>query len=298
VTRVFTAGFDAIGVSNHVTVADAAALPEALAIARREVEAIEAACSRFRDDSELSRVNRAAGTPIEASPLLAEALRAALRAAAATRGIVDPTVGATMRSLGYDRNFDLVGRSVRGGFRAIPASGWRSVVLDTRTRLVRVPAGVELDLGATAKALAADRIARCIKWETGSDVLVALGGDIAAAGAPARGWPVRVTDDHRRPAGEGQTVVVRDGGLATSSTMVRRWRSGGVELHHIVNPRTGSPVVSCWRTASVAAASCLDANAAATAAIVKGELALDWLETAGLPARLVRGDGSVAYTRH
>jgi thiamine biosynthesis lipoprotein len=285
-----------MGVSNQITVGGRAALPEALAIARREVQAIDDACSRFRDDSELARLNRAAGRTMQVSSLLAEALKAALAAAAATGGLVDPTVGATMRALGYDRDFELVLRRERGAFSVVPARGWSSIRLDTRHNTVRVPAGVELDLGAISKALAADRIAAAVNDAIGSDVLVALGGDIAVAGAPARGWPVRVTDDHRRPSGDGQTVSVTDGGLATSSTAVRRWRSGGIDMHHIVDPRTGVPVASCWRTVSVAAASCVEANAAATAAIVKGEDALGWLERAALPARLVRLDGSVART--
>ena len=129
----------------------------------------------------------------------------------------------------------------------------------------------------------------------GSGVLVSLGGDISTAGdGPREGWPVRVTDDHRdASAPDGQTVTLRSGGLATSSTMVRRWRAAGVERHHIVDPRTGLPVREFWRTASVAAPSCVQANTASTAAIVRGPTAPAWLNLLGLPARLVRSDGSV-----
>ena len=217
-------------------------------------------------------------------------------AADSTGGLVDPTVGASMRGIGYDRDFDVVVSRVGSTtFTLVPAIGWRSVRVDADRRTITVRPGTELDLGATAKALAADRIAAAVREVTGTDVLVGLGGDLAVRGAPDGGWPVRVTDDHRRP-GPGQTVGMAAGGLATSSTMVRRWRAGQIEMHHIVDPSTGIPAVEHWRTVSIAAPSCVDANAAATAAIVMGYTARVWLESRGLAARLVRADGAVETT--
>jgi thiamine biosynthesis lipoprotein len=124
-------------------------------------------------------------------------------------------------------------------------------------------------------------------------VLVSLGGDIATAGrSPRGGWPIHVTDDHRSsPQAPGQTVAIRSGGLATSSTSTRRWVHAGEIAHHLLDPADGAPVQGPWRTASVAAGSCLEANIASTAAIVRGEGALAWLAT--LPARLVADDGAV-----
>ncbi len=292
-----TVRFDAIGCVNQVTVVDRAALPSALAIVRAEVRAIDDVCSRFRSDSELARLNRSAGRAFAASPLLVEALTVALRAAAATDGAVDPTVGASLRALGWDRDWPLVVVSTVEPpiFRTVAAAGWRSVSLDPETGVVRLRRGTELDLGSTAKALAADRAARAAAAATGSAVLVSLGGDIAVAGDPANAWPVRVTDDSRAESG-GQTAAITAGGLATSSTTVRRWVSGRIEVHHIVDPATGAPSAGYWRTVSVAATSCVDANAAATAAIVRGAPAFGRLERAGLAARLVRLDGAVAMT--
>jgi len=295
--HVHTATFEAIGVVNQVTVADPDALPEALAIAQAEVAALDLACSRFRNDSELAALNRAAGSAVAVSPLLLEAMQVALAAAEATGGLVDPTVGAAMRGIGYDRDFDVVvSRAAPATFTLVPAAGWRSVRVDAERRTVTVRPGTELDLGATAKALAADRIAAAAGEATGTAVLVGLGGDIAVRGAPEGGWPVRVTDDHRRPDTGGQTVGIAVGGLATSSTVVRRWRAGQIEMHHIVDPATGVPAVEHWRTVSVAAPSCVDANAAATAAIVMGYTAPAWLESLGLAARLVHVDGTVETT--
>jgi thiamine biosynthesis lipoprotein len=290
-----TLTFDAIGVLNQVTVLDADALPQATATAKAAVDELDRACSRFRDDSELSRLNSTGSAVV--SPLLLELIQAALAAARWSDGLVDPTVGPALRALGYDRDFDAVVHRQTGGIELVPAVGWRSVRVDAASRRVTLAPGVELDLGATAKAFAADRIAGEIAGATGSPVLVSLGGDVAVAGdAPDGGWPVAVTDDSRGDSAPVQTVAIRSGGLATSSTTVRRWQSHDGVMHHIVDPATGAPAAEVWRTASVTAATCLEANVAATAAILRGDEAPSWLEARGLPALLVRRDGSVVRT--
>jgi thiamine biosynthesis lipoprotein len=295
--RAPTYRFPALGTTAQVTVTARSDLRRAGALLHDELEAIDRTCSRFLAGSELNALNSGAGTPVAVSSLLFEAVEAALHAAAATAGAVDPTVGGSLRSLGYDCDFALVGTDdgqrqvVR--LRRSPTS-WKRVLLDRERHTIRIPKGVELDLGATGKAFAADRAARRIAGHVGNGVLVSLGGDIAVAGTPpAGGWPVRVTEDHRDHDGEGPTIALESGGLATSSTTVRRWRLDGVERHHIVDPRTGRSAPEVWRTASVAAASCADANAASTAAIVLGEGAPAWLSRTGLPARLVRQDGAI-----
>jgi thiamine biosynthesis lipoprotein len=201
-----------------------------------------------------------------------------------------------LRTLGYDATFRLVaardGDAFRAEFCSVP--GWETVDLDEAGATVRVPAGVELDLGATAKALACDRAARAAAAVAGG-VLVALGGDIAVDGPPPEGgWSIRIADDHAASLdGPGPTVAIESGGLATSSTTVRRWRSGAAELHHLVDPRTGQPAESPWRTVSVAARSCVDANVASTASFLLDD-APGWLDAHGLPARLVSLAGSCA----
>lgn len=287
-----SARFDAFGTVAIVAVTDPASLDAAVGAVQRTVDAFDLSCSRFRDDSELSTVNAAAGTAVRVSPLMIEAVRAALRAARLTDGDVDPTVGRALVALGYDRDFD----SIRAGapvvsFASVP--GWRTVELDETAGTIRLPRGVALDLGATAKALAADRAAADARAAAGCGVLVSLGGDMAAVGdAPADGWRVRVTDDHRAEVdAPGQWISIRSGGLATSSTTVRRWETGSGSMHHLIDPASGGPVAGIWRTVSVTAGSCLDANIASTAAIVRGERAVAWLESLGLPSRLVGVDG-------
>jgi thiamine biosynthesis lipoprotein len=269
--------------------------------ARRAVEEllaqVDRACSRFREDSDLSALNRADGRWTAAGPVLLDALDAALWAAAATGGAVDPTVGRALRVAGYDRDFGALGADgALVALRLEPVPGWVTVELDRRRGRVRLAAGVELDLGATAKALAADLAAAGARTASAAaGVLVSLGGDIAVSGRPpAGGWPVLVAEDcDEPPEGEGEVVLIATGGLATSSTRVRRWARGGLEQHHIIDPATGAPARGPWRSVTVAAASCLEANAAATAAIVKGAEAPAWLDERALPARLVAEDGTV-----
>jgi FAD:protein FMN transferase len=268
--------------------------PAATAAARRLVEgvlaAVERAASRFRPDSEVCRVYRSAGRPVPVSPLLAELVATALGAAARTGGDVDPTVGAAMVRLGYDRDFAAL--STRDGESAgrPPAADWRAVRLDGD--LLAVPAGTLLDLGATAKAWAADRCAELLALRLGVGALVSLGGDIATAGpAPDGGWSVLVSDGPDEPS---CTVGISAGSaLATSSTVSRAWRHGGRSVHHIVDPRTGRPAPPVWRTVSVVADRCVTANAASTAAMVRGGRALPMLLGWGLPARLVAADRRV-----
>jgi thiamine biosynthesis lipoprotein len=288
--------FPALGTTAALLVTDEQAAALAKSMLEAEIDGIDIACSRFRSDSELSSVNANAGRDTRVSSRFIEALEVALRAARLTGGLVDPTVGKTMRVLGYDRAFDRLepgGPPLEVVLERVP--GWQTIEMNPARSTVRVPQGVELDFGATAKALCADRAARAIANATGAGVLVSLGGDVAIDGPPPdSGWPLLIADDHAAdPSSDGQRIVVRAGGVATSGTTVRRWWRGVRELHHVIDPATGRPAREKWRTASVAAGSCVDANIASTAAIVLGARAPAWLEARGLPARLVSSDGSV-----
>jgi len=290
----------ALGGSLRLVVSNPRSLTAAKAAVDEVICAIDLAASRFREDSELSRLNASPDRDIIVSPLLARAIAAGLRGAELSDGAVDPTVGTAVRVTGYDEDFALVVKD--GGplsVRAARVPGWRAIQFNPRTRQVWVPKGVEIDLGATAKALASDLAAEAAaKASSGGGVLVSLGGDIAIAGPPPPGgWSVQVSEDSGAAIDDAEeTVAIADGGLATSSTTVRRWSRGGVELHHIIDPDSGLPVDGPWRTATVAAATCVDANIASTAAIVMGGSAMEWLEKHGLAARLVDRSGQVART--
>jgi len=316
--EVATARWEALGTAVVLRLTHASALAEARTLVQAELNAIDRACSRFRADSELERVNASAGRFVPASPLLLEALQTALRAAWLTGGAVDPTLGEAIVLAGYSRDFSelehppdappstassemtglkglsssIPGRPV---VRARQACAWKLIETGCDPPGVRIPAGVRLDLGATAKALAADRAAAAVHSATGVGVLISLGGDIATAGpALSSGWTIQVTDDHRAgPDAPGQTITIASGGLATSSITARRWLRDGRVMHHILDPVTGQPVEPVWRTASVAASSCVDANIASTAALVKGRSTLTWLRTLKLPSRLVSVAGEV-----
>ncbi len=274
-----------------VAVTDADALAEALSVVHEVVDRVDQACSNFRPDSELALLNGSAGQEVRVSPLLLEYLAAGIRAADATDGDVDPTVGEVLVALGFTE----ASRPQR--FELLKVPGYRTIALDPAAGTVRLARGVRVDLGATAKALAADQSAAAAHRTTGAGVLVSLGGDLSTAGdIPDGGWRIRVTDDHRSGVdAAGQWISLSGGGLATSSTTVRNHRQGDELVHHVIDPATARPVRAWFRTVSVAAASCLDANIASTAAIVRGERAPQWLESLGLPSRLVQLDGRVRH---
>ena len=289
-----TAAWRALGCEVRVAVTDPGLLADARALLAAELDDVDEACSRFRPDSELRSLRPGVN---QVSALLAEAISVALRAAELTDGDVDPTIGAVMIAAGYDRDFQTLGDSDHSRPVTVRSlATWRDVTLDG-TRL-DLPEGVQLDLGATAKAWAADRVAVFIAAVLGTGTLVSLGGDIAVAGAPPEGgWRIRVQDVTGDPAAEPDgpfaVITVHNGGLATSSTKARRWRRGGDVLHHILDPRTGCPAEPVWRTVTVAAGSAADANAASTAAIIRGRSAPGWLTARRLPARLVDASGAV-----
>jgi thiamine biosynthesis lipoprotein ApbE len=292
-----SASWRALGTLVQLVVTDPRCLDEARRLLTDDLAEVDLACSRFRADSEICALQMVKGRPARISPLLAEAIAVALRAASLTDGDVDPTVGSAMSAIGYDRDFEQIhpiGPSLALTVRKVP--GWREVHLEGQS--LTMPAGVQLDLGATAKAWAADRSASRIASRLGCGVLVSLGGDIAVAGpVPEGGWRIRVQDvtgsPTDPPAGPYALIAIRDGGLATSSTTARRWQRGGDVLHHILDPHTGLPAEPVWRTVSVAASNCADANAASTAAVIRGRRALGWLAQLGLPSRLVDATGVV-----
>ena len=284
----------ALGTTAHVVVWPHEAHAAVCDAVDRVLDSLDRQVSRFRTDSELVRAERNPGSPTLLSQGAAEALTVALAAACVTGGRVTPTVGAAVRALGYDRDFAAILPGAGDGGTG-PAPGWRDVELVGR--VLRLAPGLLLDLGATAKGLGADRAAWAGLGARGGarGVLVGLGGDVAAAGEPLRGgWPIGVAEE---PVCDWRSApdVVRllSGGVATSSMLHRRWRSAKGIVHHIVDPSTGEPAGGRWRTATVAARTCVEANTASTAAIVAGGDAEAWLADHGLPGRLVDHEGAV-----
>jgi len=306
---VAVADRDALGTTARIVAWPPANLPALLSVVDAELAELDAQASRFRADSEISLLHATGTSRVSAG--LADAIRTALAAAAWTGGRCDPTVGGALINLGYDRDFAAIepdGTPLPRHARA----DWRAVRL--RANELTLPEGLLLDLGATAKGLGADRAAAAAyaRADEGG-VLVSLGGDLAVAGRPpAGGWPVLIADEHqqvrsaRNLASPGQGAAAESeiaqqirfsrGGLATSSVTCRRWVRAGRTMHHIIDPRTGMPADGPWRTVTVAAATCAEANAAATAAIVAGDQAPGWLALHGLPARLISHDGQISRT--
>ncbi len=295
---VVSSTFRAIGTTNRILATEPGALAEATAIAQDHLAGLDAAVSRFRPDSEVCVLaSRASSGPasVLASPTFAAYLRAALHAARITDGLVDPTVGSAVVASGYDADMDEVrARPARASAAAAPVPGWWTIEIDDATDRVTTGAGCLIDLGATAKAQAADTIAALLAARLPGGFLVNLGGDIAVSGeAPLGGWQIGVE------AADGALVQVVTGSsqaFTTSSTRLRTWDTPGGRRHHIVDPRTGATASVTWAQVTCAASSALEANAASTAAIVLGPDAPGWLSAHGIPARLDGVDGSVVLT--
>lgn len=248
--------------------------------------------SRFCTDSELSRVNAAAGRPVEVSAGFITVTRAAISAAQATDGLFDPTLGARMIALGYDRTFVELPSDAVATRMPAPwvADAWRSIEVDPGAGTVRVPSGARLDFGGIAKGMAVDAALDLLVDRGIEPVAVDAGGDLAVLGTPPGldGWLIALPD-----ADGAATVRIAAGALATSSTMRRRWRVGGDGRHHLLDPRTGDPAASGIRSATVLAPTCRVAEVAAKVALLLGrEAGKDFLEIRGLSGVLVGEDGA------
>jgi thiamine biosynthesis lipoprotein len=304
------------GLDACLTVTDPELLAEAEETVRAVVADVDLACSRFRSDSELMKLGPATAGGVTISAMFRHLMERALFAARLTAGDVDPTLGADLDALGYRQGIagvpvpigDNVPAPVppesfpetRVAARRVP--GWTRIRLDGST--LSVPADLRLDLGATAKAAAADLAAAQVHATLGCGALVSLGGDLATAGpGPLAGdlvgghrgpWQVLVQD---LPTDPGEHIALKPGfALATSSTQKRRWKLAGTDVHHILDPRFGLPAEPVWRSVTVAAPTCLEANAYSTAAIVRGTAALEWFKSEGIPGRFVDQRGRTVST--
>ncbi len=229
--------------------------------------------SRFRRDSELTRVNRNTAETVVVTPVFARAVQTALAAAAATGGLVDPTLGVAIEAAGYDRDFAELDGDPRPPGPAAPGS-WRSVRLTGR--VLSRPPGAALDLNGVVKSMAVDAAVLFLA----GDGFVSAGGDLAGRGEVTVALP------------EGPTLRLLSGGLATSGVIQRSWVRGGGVQHHLLDPHTGRPSRSRWTEVTVAACSCLAADVAAKAAFLLSHDGPDWLDERGLPGRFL-GDGAV-----
>ncbi len=295
-TGLTARSFRAIGTTATVVVQEPDQASLAECVLDRTLKEIDLACSRFRDDSELAMVHAEAGRTVRVSGLLFEALEVACRVAARTGGVVDPTVGNAICALGYDADLAHVQTRPPVSPHALGlVPGYLHVQLNPRTCSVRIPKGVRLDLGSSAKALAADRAAARIAHAVNGGVLVSLGGDVAVAGpSPRDGWAIGIAHESSAQAEEvDQVVAIRHGGLASSAVGARTWRSGEREMHHIVDPRTGDCAERYWSLVSATATSCVEANLVTTASLVWGADALDQLRRFEQSVRLVRVDGRI-----
>ena len=241
------------------------ATPDELARVQALFEERDAVFSRFRPDSELNAVNAGRGGRL-VSPLFARMVEAALQAREQTDGLVDPTLGAALEAAGYDRDFAVLAPDASAGGPASPAG-----TVELYGRVLLLGGGVRLDLNGVVKAAAVDDALGLLAGPG----FVSAGGDLATRGEV----------DVALPGGGAVRLV--SGGLATSGRTKRRWLRGGVEQHHLIDPRTGRPATSRWDEVTVCGATCLAADVAAKAAFLLGDDGPGWLDERGLPGRFV-----------
>ena len=284
--------FGALGTSVFLATRDRAELGAARRLTEAALAEVDRTCSRFRDDSDLVRANACAGRWVEVDPILVAAVTVAVDAARATDGLVHPLLGRNLVSCGYDRDFG----ALADAGPVIPAAApdrdsWERIGITDHA--IRVPVGTALDLGATGKAFAADLVAAILAGELRASAIISVGGDLAVARPDGCPWQVAVSE---LPEGPAALVWLERGGIASSSTLVRRWTRGDTTYHHLLDPRTGVPVRQTWSLVTCAGTTAVAANTASTAAIVLGDEAPAWLEEHGVAARLVAADGSTRRT--
>lgn len=260
--------------------------------------------SRFRDDSELSRLNRAPGAWTPVSEVLWDVVDAAVHAAAETDGLVSPTLLAAVEAAGYDRSFALLGQDdAASAGRTLPPGpppvlSWWAMERDVAAHALRLPRGLRLDVGGIAKGWAADRAVE--RLAAFGPALVDAGGDLAVSGPLHDGsaWPIGVADP-AAPETDLEVLAIRAGGVATSGRDYRRWQQGGRWQHHIIDPRSGCPATTDVLSATLVAPTACAAEAAAKTALLLGSGdGLAWIDARpALAGLLVLEDGQVLRSR-
>lgn len=250
--------------------------------------------SRFLDDSELGRLNRATA-PITVSRELMDVLCDARRHVAATDGMFDPAIGAALRASGYDRSFGpgVLDRDASvSSVSPAPRARFADLVLDEDARVVHRPPHVHVDLGGFLKGRTVDRAAQLAP----ELAMIDAGGDgmLRGAGPDGSGWLVDI-EDPRDASRVLVTLRVRDRAVATSAPNRRRWRAGRAMAHHLINPRTGLPSSSDLAQVTAVAPTAERADVVAKVAFLRGAAdAARWLaDQDGVGGVLVLGDGSV-----
>jgi thiamine biosynthesis lipoprotein len=251
----------------------------------------EQTLSRFLPDSELSRLNQQAGTPVAVSDLLYTVLATALTAAQATEGVYDPAMLDQLVRAGYDSTFDEL-PAIR--FDPIipgePGGRWHGIKVDPIYRRVTLPVGIKLDFGGIAKGMAVDTALEVLHQNGITSALVNAGGDLAVLGLlPDDGqWPVAVPGQEQT-----WTIPLHHGAMATSGIARRHWWQGNKLRHHLLDPRTGLPAESDLWSVTVIADRCEQAEVAAKVAFILGsQKGAEFLRRHRIAGLLIHDDGT------
>jgi thiamine biosynthesis lipoprotein len=274
--------------------------PSLLADVPEWFEGWEQALSRFRYDSELTRLNQIHEQPVQVSEILWEVLQAAYQAEQLTNGLVTPTLLDAIIEAGYDRPFDVLPHQTEFSVDPVLVTSQplTAIVTNSAARTVTLPSGLSLDFGGIAKGWAAHQAAQRLQAE--GPALVNAGGDIAVSGPRPDGspWQIGITNPFQQTQ-EIETLYVNKGGVATSGKDRRRWTRNGILQHHIIDPLTNQPAETDLLTVTVIAPDVMKAEAAAKAAFILGSrVGLEWIEEHPTFAALfILDDGHMFYSQ-
>jgi len=283
--------FSTWGMSGTIATADARTEDFARERLEHWINEFDRCVNRFLATSDLSRINERGASAYVMSPTFEMVLRASLDAADMTNGLCDPTILNALAALGYDRDYDELASGTNDTGARADVPGVSAISYDPSRHLLDLAPGVRLDFGATAKALLSDVLVSELAPFGG--VLVEVGGDVAVDGDGPDGPFVIGLATSLSVTGDEPRISIRRGGVATSSSTTRIWRHGERVVNHVIDPRTGDCASGSLAVATVAAPSCVIANAFATAALLWDEDAAYYIAQAGHAARLVFRDGRV-----
>lgn len=263
-----------------------AALAEAVAQAvEGEARRIENKYSRYISGSVVGRINASNGEEIEVDAETAHLLDFAAHCHGISDGMFDITSGVLRRIWRFDGSDRIPSEAEIRKARAL--IGWEK--LSWRAPVIRLPPGMEIDLGGLGKEYAVDRALAAARAITQAPVLVNFGGDLRVSGPRGSGarWKVAIESVDRGGEAAGM-LELSDGALATSGDARRYLLKNGKRYGHILNPRTGRPVENPPRSVTVAAPTCVEAGLTATLAVLQGKRAEAFLKREGVRAWCIR----------
>jgi thiamine biosynthesis lipoprotein len=235
--------------------------------------------TRFTDTSELAELNRSAGRWFLTSPVMFQVLLAAQRLMDETNGLFNPAVLPALKQAGYDRSMDEIKNAPNrmGEVTLLVMQDFRAIELDPARQMVRLPEGMQIDLGGIAKGWIAEQAAHQLAGYAQA-CAVSAGGDMFLVNLPEDepDWVIGL-EDPLHPEHDLAILRLQPGAVATSSITKRKWQYNGRSQHHLIDPRTGEPAITEWLSVTVWAEGAMEAEVYAKALLIGGPVVAEEL---------------------